>query len=174
MKYYNQVDWRGHKFSGGSSLSGQKTITNPSAWIDQHVYATASEVIPFQEAQTGFKYVALTGGESDHDTNEPTWPTTVGATVSDEHDTNGEIIWECRSMAAQIVSTSTPCSKVIVKALGTNGGLVYIGNSGLEATTDGYPLAASESTPPLEVDNLNKLYAIVASSTDGVSYIGSN
>lgn len=165
MKYFDQVDWRGHKFSGGGLLSGQKTITNPIDWIDQHVYATDSECAP----PGGFKFIAIQGGTSGNSIAEPTWPEAIDATVGDN-----DMVWQCASMAAQMQSVSTECSKVVIKALPTNAGRVYIGGSDMETTTQGFLLVASETTPLLEIDNLNKLYVIAVTSTDKVAYIASD
>lgn len=65
------------------------------------------------------------------------------------------------------------------KALSTNGGIVYIGKSGVTAsngttdTTTGLPLLAGEETDwlPLGSNNLNELYRICDNAGDDVVYI---
>ena len=52
--------------------------------------------------------------------------------------------------------------KLLVKALSTNSGITYVGPSGVSATT-GYALQAGDSVE-LDVDNVNKLYAIGTAS----------
>lgn len=71
--------------------------------------------------------------------------------------------------AVQITASSiATVLSVLVKAANNNTGIIYIGNSGVTAgttdATDGYELAGGESVT-IEVDNVNKLYAI--SSTTG-------
>jgi len=56
-------------------------------WWPSQGYATASVVVP----GTGFEYGVVTAGTSS--TSEPTWPTTVGSTVSD-----GGITWKCNPL----------------------------------------------------------------------------
>jgi hypothetical protein len=59
---------------------------------------------------------------------------------------------------------------VLVKALSTNTGIVYIGKTGVLATT-GYELTAGEAVT-IEVDNVNKLFAIADTADQKVSWIG--
>lgn len=167
MNYYDSVDWRGYKFPGGASVSGRKTITNPDAWAALTTYATSSEVVA--TSSVVYKYVATLGGISDTSTSQPTFPTTIDDTVSD-----GTVLWTCASLAQQVTATSTDCSEVTILANSGNGGIVYIGDSNMNIATRGYPLAASGQTPMLKISNLNSLYAIASTSTDGIAYIGSN
>lgn len=70
-----------------------------------------------------------------------------------------------------------PCNKVMIKALGDNAGVVAIGGTGVTLpagttdTTSGIPLKASEETPWIEVDNLNRLYAISENAGDDLAYL---
>jgi len=54
-----------------------------------------------------------------------------------------------------------------VKAMGANGGKVYVGNDGLDdvTTLNGYELAAGEVSI-WRVDNMNKLWFDAATSAD--------
>lgn len=71
--------------------------------------------------------------------------------------------------AVQIIATSTPAKiGVVVKAANSNTGTVYIGNStgvtaGTTDATDGFELAGGESVT-IDIDNVNKLYAIGSAS----------
>ena len=164
-KYYDQMDWKNHRFSGGSVLTGQKTITNPADWIDQHNYATDSEVAP----PGGYKFIAIVGGLTGNSGAEPSWPTTIAETVGDNN-----MVWQCASMAQQLMTTSTECSKITLKADAGNAGMIYVGNSAMISPTSGYPLRVSEATPPLGIDNLNRVYVLASTSTDIVGYIASD
>lgn len=78
---------------------------------------------------------------------------------------------EVGTTAVQLTGTSTPCKKgVLVKALSTNGDKVYVGKSGVTTGT-GYELIA-EDTVTIEVDNVNKVYAIAGAASQKVSWIG--
>ena len=73
--------------------------------------------------------------------------------------------------AVQLTATSTPCKKgVLAKALSTNGDKVYVGKSGVTTGT-GYELTAGE-TVAIEVDNVNKVYAIAGAAGQVVCWIG--
>jgi len=74
--------------------------------------------------------------------------------------------------AEQLTSTSTPLrSGVTIKALPGNSDQIYIGAVGVTITT-GIPLDADQSVF-LEIDNLNKVYAIGGAANQGVSWLGS-
>lgn len=74
--------------------------------------------------------------------------------------------------AVAISATSQPLTNgVIVQALSTNAGLVYIGGSGV-LTTTGFQLQPGQATSTA-VNNLNEVYVISVSSGDGVCFIGS-
>ena len=70
-----------------------------------------------------------------------------------------------------------PCSKVKLRALGSNSGNVYIGGSsvtlpdGTSDATSGFELDAGQDTDWLEISNLNLLYMITDNNGDDVSYL---
>ena len=73
--------------------------------------------------------------------------------------------------AVQLTAASTPCTEgVLVKALTTNGDLVYVGKSGVTTGT-GYELTAGE-TVTIETDNANKVYCIAGAAGQKVCWIG--
>lgn len=74
--------------------------------------------------------------------------------------------------AEQIVTANTPLrSGVWLKALPGNTDQVYVGAAGVTAST-GYPLDADQFTF-IEIDNLNKVYAIGGAANQGLAYFGS-
>jgi len=62
------------------------SIRTASAWVASTAYSAGDEVEP--TTANGFVYVCTTAGTSD--ASEPTWPTTVGDTVTD-----GTVVWTC-------------------------------------------------------------------------------
>jgi len=78
--------------------------------------------------------------------------------------------------AMQLTTTSTSVKKgVVIKAASSNTGIVYIGNSsvvtaGTNDATDGFELSAGESVT-IEIDNVNKLYAIGSAINQKVYWI---
>lgn len=70
----------------------------------------------------------------------------------------------------QIVVGSNPSYHgVIIKALSTNTGTIYVGLVGVTAAT-GYPLDAGE-TVTIPVDNANKVYAIASVDNQGLAWM---
>jgi len=69
----------------------------------------------------------------------------------------------------QLTTTSTPILGVIIKALITNTGDIYVGGAGVAAAS-GYPLAPGEFVG-LDVDNLTDVWIDAAVNGEGVSYI---
>lgn len=75
------------------------------------------------------------------------------------------------TIETQLIAISTPCKKgVLVKALSTNTGVVYIGKTGV-ATTSGYELTAGEAVT-IEIDDVNKVFGIADTTGQKVSWIG--
>lgn len=73
--------------------------------------------------------------------------------------------------AVAVSSTSQPLTTgVIVQALSTNAGLVYVGGSSVSAST-GFQLQPGQATSAA-INNLNELYVISVSSGDGICFIG--
>lgn len=73
--------------------------------------------------------------------------------------------------AVQLIAASTPCKKgVLVKALSTNSGIVYVGKTGVTTGT-GYELTAGEVVM-IEADNVNKVYGIASAADQKVCWIG--
>jgi len=70
---------------------------------------------------------------------------------------------------AEMLAANQPCKSVVVKALSTNTGIIYVGVSTVDAT-NGFELSASESVS-IDISDLNKLYLDVSVSSEGVSYL---
>jgi hypothetical protein len=72
------------------------SYTPSTQWQASTVYSLGALVIPSGAAyQTGFWYKATTGGTSA--SSAPTWPTTIGNTVTD-----GSVVWTCEGYAGTI------------------------------------------------------------------------
>jgi len=78
------IDYRAYQ---GIIGIGAKTAVVRTAWIANTVYAVNASVIP--TVSNSYCYKCTVGGTS-HAATEPTWPTTIGATVTD-----GSVTWEC-------------------------------------------------------------------------------
>lgn len=75
--------------------------------------------------------------------------------------------------AEQLTATSTPLkSGITVKALPGNSDQIYIGYSSAVTASNGYPLDADQSVF-IEIDDVNKVWAIGGAANQGVSWIGS-
>jgi hypothetical protein len=59
---------------------------------------------------------------------------------------------------------------VMLRANGANTSVIMIGHSAAEAG-DGFILSASQQSPPIYVDNLNKLYVVGRAADQGYSWI---
>ncbi len=90
----------------------------------------------------------------------------------------GVICGELQGSTDALQLPNIACDWVVLKACSDNAGSVFIGKAGVtkaDGTTDtttGFELAAGESTPVLELDNLNRLYRICANAGDDLTYIG--
>ena len=71
--------------------------------------------------------------------------------------------------AVALVASSTPCISVIVKALHSNAGEVYVGDSTVGSAT-GYPLRKDEFVS-FSCDNVNGVYIDRDAGTQGVSFL---
>lgn len=70
------------------------------------------------------------------------------------------------------LSSSTACKSVTVKALSTNTGVIYVGNSSV-SSSDGLQLAAGDSVN-LDIDNLGTVYIDSSVNGEGVTFLGVN
>lgn len=70
---------------------------------------------------------------------------------------------------AEALAGSTSVLSVTIRALGTNTGQVYVGNSGVDST-NGFQLDSGD-TVSLDIDDLSDVYIDVDTSTEGVTYL---
>jgi hypothetical protein len=70
------------------------TAQSEDEWESATAYSTGDFVIP-EGPPTGLRYVCVSGGTSG--ASEPSWPTTIGETVSD-----GSVTWEARGFAYRL------------------------------------------------------------------------
>lgn len=68
----------------------------------------------------------------------------------------------------RVQGTSTPCIAVLLKALPSNTGVIYVGNSTVDSST-GFPLEAG-GTMLAEVADLNELYFDASENAQKVAY----
>lgn len=78
-----------HHYLDPGSTSSTPKFASP-AWAATTAYATTSPHFVTPTTPNGWRYECTTGGTSGG--TEPTWPTTLGATVVD-----GTVTWTCRS-----------------------------------------------------------------------------
>ena len=81
---------------------------------------------------------------------------------------NGKKTVTTAGTAVQL-GTATNINTVTIKALNTNDGTIYIGDSGVDST-NGYELQRGDSLS-LDIDNLTSLYIDSDNDGEGVSYI---
>ena len=74
--------------------------------------------------------------------------------------------------SAAVVKSTTTIKSITVKALVTNTGIVYVGDSSVD-NTNGYELEAGESIS-LDVSDTASVYVDVSVNGEGVSYIAIN
>lgn len=74
---------------------------------------------------------------------------------------------------AVALGTATPFNALMVKALTTNTGLMYVGNngSGDVDNTNGYPLAAGDQVIFTMVGNLGNIWVDSAVNGEGVAWL---
>lgn len=75
----------------------------------------------------------------------------------------------CPTVTSEAIDGTQAISSVTIKALSTNTGIVYVGNSTV-TTANGFELLAGESVS-LDCDNLNDVYVIGSGASQVVRYI---
>ncbi len=76
---------------------------DPPAWNSETTYTTGNQVRP--STPNGFVYTAISGTATGGD--EPAWPTTLDATVT-QTSGSGSVIWQCTNLALHIVEYAPP------------------------------------------------------------------
>lgn len=83
----------------------------------------------------------------------------------------GKVTVTTAGTRVQLSGTSKPSKAVVIRALETNTGLVYVGDSTV-ASTNGHRLSPGESVG-LEIADLTNVYLDSAVNGEGISYLGS-
>ena len=121
----------------------------PSDWSADHAYSAEDCVKP--TVLNGLWYVCTTAGTS-HAETEPTWPTTVGETVSD-----GTAVWTCmEDVYYYEFKLSLPNLKVIDPDAAISGpGKIPVSLSFKVLATDSAPTGMTGITKPFQIDVQN-------------------
>lgn len=88
----------------GDGTTRHHYLDDPGVWVTLTAYG--SGIFRRPTTVNGFRYEVTTGGTTA--AAEPTWPTTIGATVVD-----GTVTWTCRSFA--VTDTNCPHTKQVTK-----------------------------------------------------------
>jgi len=70
-----------------------------------------------------------------------------------------------------LVSSSTPCKEVLIMALPSNTGEIWVGDSNVSATNKIGIVLYKNDAVLIPIDNLQKIYLDATVSGDGVSFI---
>jgi len=84
---------------------------------------------------------------------------------------NGQQAVASAGTAEALATTQALQRGVLVKALSTNTGLMYVGDEDVDST-NGFELEAGDMTY-IEIDDLAKVYVDAAEDGEGVSYVAS-
>jgi hypothetical protein len=93
----------------------------------------------------------------------PTRPEDITATFSNGQDTVG-------TTSATLGSVASLTSGVVLKALTTNAGVIYLNKGGAATTANGFPLAAGQEIS-WPCANKNEIYAIASQASQGLAYL---
>jgi len=107
-----------------------------AAWQASTAYSLGAFVWP--TTFNGYKYVCTTAGTS-HATTEPTWPTTLGQTVTD----GTTLVWTCHSVEAVVTFSTIPEEHEEIIVLGATG---YLATSASVYTVDRATIAGRHAT----------------------------
>lgn len=83
---------------------------------------------------------------------------------------NGQRAVTTAGTRVALAGASTPVVSVTIKALSTNTGLIYVGDSTVDST-NGFVLASGDSASS-DIDNLTDIYLDSSVDGEGVSYLG--
>jgi hypothetical protein len=84
---------------------------------------------------------------------------------------NGQKTVTTAGTRVALVASTTSCSAVIIRALDTNTGIIYVGNSSV-SSSNGHRLLPGESVG-LSINDLSSIYLDSSVNGEGVSYLGS-
>lgn len=123
-----------------------------SAWVASTAYATNDIRKPTQPNRNGYRYKVTAGGGGSSGGSEPTWPDSVGATVSD-----GALTWTCDG----IEDTWYPIQSI-------NGTTVKIDNHVNNLGSAGRGYSGTTETVATYKRECIKLASMAASSSTGL------
>jgi hypothetical protein len=105
----------------GTQFVGDDLPSGAPEWLGSQAVSTGTYRRPSAPVTAGtMLYCATTGGTTG--SSQPTWPTTVGATVTD-----GTVVWTCKGAIARSIYCGTPGVKF-------SGGYAFNGLAMFEAT----------------------------------------
>ncbi len=114
----------------------------PAVWVGNTVYAVGSLVRRTNNVQDFFYFCsAVTSDAKSAAVTEPTWPTTIGGAVVDNH-----VTWTCIGTQS-IVARRIACGTINAGATGTFLIWGHLRNDAWSALTPGTPLWLDPSTP---------------------------
>jgi len=137
-KYFQRTEyWAGHLYMEDEGNDNDARVRwlkrhillGDTAWVANTAYSLGDIVVP--TTLNGFWYECTTPGTS-HATDEPTWPTTEGGTVTD----GATLGWTCRT-------STIPTEHEEIIALGATG---YLAMSASAYTVDRASIAGSHAT----------------------------
>lgn len=98
----------------------------------------------------------------------PAGTNSIGSVTVNTPSTFGNGKTTTNASTAVVIKSDTTIKGVTVKALTTNTGLVYVGDSSV-SSANGFELQAGESVS-IDIDNTNKVYFDVSVNGEGVTY----
>jgi len=120
---------------GNARVKWYKEHTLGAAWQASTSYSLGAFVWP--TSFNGYKYECTVAGIS-HATTEPTWPTTLGQTVTD-----GTVTWTCHSLETVVTYSTIPTQFEEIIVLGATG---YLATSASVYTVDKATIAGKWAT----------------------------
>jgi hypothetical protein len=84
---------------------------------------------------------------------------------------SGKKIIDTAGMKETLVNSSTPCREVLIMALPTNTGEIWVGDSNVSANNKIGIVLYKGDAISIQIDNLQKIYLDATANGDGVSYI---
>ena len=172
--------------TAGAKCGGPVSLTNPlpvavvsggggGGAVTQGTPAGAGGAWPFYPV-VGGAAVSATNGVFVNPATGATFPISGSVSITGPVNTvasNPTSIYATQqvcAITAAALATQTLTNGVVVKALRSNAGTVYIGASGV-TTANGYPLVAGESIS-YAVTNLSAIYLICQNNSDSIAVTG--
>jgi hypothetical protein len=155
----NEASGTGYTANGATLASKTLTVTAANSWATQWAASTARQAGDVVRPTTGNGFLYAANGAGTNSASEPTWPTTVGATVTD-----GGVTWSCIGRAIVVfdaADVSWASSTVAARY-----GVIYDRTPGSDATRPLFALIDFDST----VSSTNATFS-VQFPAQGICYI---